>query len=216
MLYGTPASACALSPDNALAKAAEMTGYFHSETALANGEAPPDLQIAFIRCLYVDHGRGDAGGDSGFALGPVLMRPKSKGSVRLGTASPEDPPVIDFNMFGDPDDLERMVQGTRALKKVTDGQAMEAVATGQYLVPPNGNADTGLEELRDSVRGGTQTLYHPVGTCSIGKVVDGDLKVLGSENVRVVDASVMPEIPRANTNGPTVMIAEMAADLIKA
>jgi choline dehydrogenase len=132
--------------------------------------------------------------------------------------------VIDFGIFSDPSDFERVVQGCQALARVMGGARMGAVSGGGggggggggFLVPEA--RPEGVEEeawLRAQVRKHANTLYHPVGTCGMGRVVDGRLRVMGVGGLRVVDASVLPFLIRANTNAPVCMIAERAAEWIK-
>jgi choline dehydrogenase len=205
--------------DNELAACAEMTGYLRSAVAVRGGEAAPDLQVGFIKAIYLDHGKAGSGGRAGYALGPILLAPQSRGSVGLSGPRITDPPVIDFGIFSDPggSDFERMVEGCRALRGVLRGPTLAEVnGEGGFLVPEPAPQGVGEEAwLRAQVRKHTNTLYHPTGTCSMGGVVDASLRVKGVQGLRVVDASVMPFLLRANTNAPTVMIAERAADFIK-
>ena len=212
--------------DNELASCAEMTGYIRSSVAVGLGEPAPDLQIGFIKAIYLDHGKSGSGGRAGYALGPILLAPKSTGSVTLSGPSIADPPVIDFGIFSDPSDFERVVEGSRLIRRVMQGPALAAVnGEGGFLVPEprpqqgaaGGGREAEAEEawLREQVRKHTNTLYHPTSTCAMGRVVDARLRVQGVQGLRVVDASVMPFLIRANTNAPTVMIAERAADFIK-
>ena len=214
--------------DNELASCAEMTGYIRSSVAVGLGEPAPDLQIGFIKAIYLDHGKSGSGGRAGYALGPILLAPKSTGSVTLSGPSIADPPVIDFGIFSDPSDFERVVEGSRLIRRVMQGPALAAVnGEGGFLVPEprpqqgaaggGGGAEAEAEEawLREQVRKHTNTLYHPTSTCAMGRVVDARLRVQGVQGLRVVDASVMPFLIRANTNAPTVMIAERAAEFIK-
>jgi len=203
--------------NNELANCAEMTGYIRSSIARGKGERAPDLQVGFIKAIYMDHGKADSQGRAGYALGPILLSPASRGSVSISGPSINDPPVIDFNIFGEPSDLERVVEGCRLIKKIIEGPTMAAVnGPGGYLVPepcPQGGDPDAW--LRSQVRKHANTIYHPTSTCGMGRVVDGCLRVMGVEGLRVVDASVMPFLVRSNTNAPTVMIAEKAADMIK-
>ena len=111
-----------------------------------------------------------------------------------------------------------MFEGTRALWKVLTESTLRTLSDGILHLDTKGTIQLqqGLNEsdMKHMIRKNTQTLYHPVGTCGMGRVVDGELKVIGTKGLRVVDASVVPEIPRANTNACTVMIAEQAADMI--
>jgi choline dehydrogenase len=205
--------------DNELANCAEMTGYIRSGVARRGGEAPPDLQVGFIKAIYLDHGKAGSGGRSGYALGPILLSPASKGSVAISGPKLSDPPVIDFGLFSDPkgQDFERVVEGCKALQRVLRGPRLgEVNGEGGFLIPePTPLGCTEDAWLRSQVKKHTNTLYHPIGTCGMGRVVDDRLRVMGVQGLRVVDASVIPVIPRANTNAPTVMLAEKASDFIK-
>ena len=109
---------------NELANCAEMTGYMRSGVAQRGGEAAPDLQIGFIKAIYLDHGKAGSGGRYGYALGPILLAPKSRGSVGLSGPRATDPPVIDFGIFSEPSDFERVVEGCKALVRVMGGGRM--------------------------------------------------------------------------------------------
>jgi choline dehydrogenase len=185
---------------------AEVGAVLQSEPGLA----ACDLEIVFAAGHYVDHGFAAPGGH-GFSLIPVLLTPKSRGSVRLGSANPEDPPLIDPAYLSDGSDLSRLAEGVRFTRKLLD-QASLAKYRG---APVNGQ----VLEPEDHVRQWGQTLYHPVGTCRMGpdedSVVDPALRVRGVTGLRVADASVMPSIPRAHTNATTLLIAQKAAQLLR-
>lgn len=203
--------------DNELASCAEMTGYIRSTVARTKGESAPDLQIGFIKAIYLDHGKAGSGGRAGYALGPILLSPQSTGSVSLSGPSINDAPRIDFGLFNDPSDLDRVVDGARSLMRVIRGSTMAQVnAKDGFLVPDmptSGHDDDAW--LREQAKAHSNTIYHPVGTCGMGRVVDARLRVVGVRGLRVVDASVFPFLIRSNTNAPTVMIAEKASDMIK-
>jgi choline dehydrogenase-like flavoprotein len=124
---------------------------------------------------------------------------------------PSTKPRILHNYLATEQDRQVMIAGLRRCVEIADQPALRAVTTGPYGVPA-GDDDASL--LAHIERNST-TLYHPVGTCSMGSVVDNELRVHGIESLRVVDASVMPTVPRGNTNAPTIMVAEKAADLIR-
>lgn len=200
--------------DNELAKCAEMTGYIRSSTAKKNNEPAPDLQIGFIKSIYTDHGKSSHSGKYGYALGPILLSPSSKGSVKLRSNDIRDSPIIDLNIYGQNEDFERMVDGVKICKTIIEGETMSEFNADDYFIPQKGTADS-EEGFRNVIKKYSQTLYHPTSTCAMGKVVDEKLKVKGIQGLRVVDASVMPFLIRSNTNAPTVMIAEKASDIIK-
>lgn len=175
----------------------------------------PDLQIHFLPAILVDHGREQVFGH-GFTFHVCLLYPESRGEVRLQSASMGDPPVIDPNYLSDPRDLPRMRAGYRLCQRLAEAPPLKKHA------PHPREAQTGAEtdaEIDRLVMESAETVYHPVGTCRMGSddgaVVTPDLRVRGVGGLRVIDASVMPRIVGGNTNAPTVMIAERAADLIR-
>ncbi|GBP43989.1 Glucose dehydrogenase [Eumeta japonica] len=162
--------------------------------------------------------------DSSFSIIPLLLRPKSRGYLKLRDSSPFSSPLIYPNYFSHPDDMKIMVEGARIVQALTEQPALKRLNTR-----PNPNRNPGCvdrelmsdEHLECQARHHTLTIYHPVGTCAMGPasdpnaVVDPRLRVYGVKSLRVVDGSVMPEIVSGNTNAPIVMIAEKAADVIK-
>jgi choline dehydrogenase len=191
----------------------EACGFVRSSAEL---EAP-DLELIFAPVPYLEHGLVKPPGH-GITVGAILLLPKSTGSITLRSANPLDAPVIDPRYLSDPDgrDFRLLVAGMKLAHRVMRSPALAAFA-GEPMQPGRElRTDAEFEAL---VRERSETLYHPVGTCRMGSdamaVVDAQLRVRGLEALRVVDASVMPEMIRGHTNSPTVMIAEKAADLIK-
>jgi choline dehydrogenase len=176
----------------------------------------PDIQIHFTHKIL---GRPPAPpADAGYMLVSTLVRPKSRGYVRLSSSKPEDPPEIRGNYLTDPDDLKSIVEGIKVVRKIGQAKAF-APFRGVELSPgPNMKTD---DQIAMVVKATAIALYHPVGTCKMGRspddgaVVDSQLRVHGIDALRVVDASVMPTITTGNTNAATMMIAEKAADLIR-
>jgi len=176
----------------------------------------PDIQLHFGMAMVDDHGRKRHWG-TGFSCHVCLLRPKSRGSVALAAPDPMQPPVIDPNFFGDPADLESMVAGYKTTQRLMDTPAMKSLRKKDMFTAGVASDD----DIRAVLRARVDTVYHPVGTCKMGvndsmAVVDPKLKVHGVDGLRIVDASVMPTLIGGNTNAPTIMIGEKAADMIKA
>ena len=184
----------------------EAGGFFETRDGLAG----PDTQIHSTPCFFKEEGLG-AQDAQGLAAGPCVLKPTSTGTLTLRSPSPLAAPRIQHNYLGSEEDRTSIVAGLRIALNIVDQPAMKQVITGDHVVP-DGTTD---EELLAFARRVGQTLYHPTSSCSIGHVVDADLKVIGLEGLRVADASVMPTVVRGNTNAPTIMIGEKAADLIK-
>jgi choline dehydrogenase-like flavoprotein len=165
--------------------------------------------------LVDDHGRKRRWG-RGFSCHFCLLRPKSRGSVSLSSADPFAAPAIDPNFLGEADDLESMVAGYKTTRRLMETPALWALQKKDMFTEGVKTDD----DIRAVLRARVDTVYHPVGTARMGTdslaVVDPKLKVHGLEGLRVVDASVMPTLIGGNTNAPTIMIGEKAADMIKA
>jgi choline dehydrogenase-like flavoprotein len=144
-------------------------------------------------------------------IAPCQLQPESRGSVTLGGNDPTAKPIIRHNYFAAQEDMATMIGGCRTLMDIASQPALKGFAGTPFTVPDGDDDDA----IRAHVARHTTTLYHPVGTCAMGSVVDADLRVEGIESLRVVDASVMPMVPRGNTNAPVIGIAERAADLIR-
>jgi choline dehydrogenase len=176
----------------------------------------PDLQVLFGPAYYVNHGL-DRRKEHCFGFGPTLIAPESRGSVVLRSANPLDAPAIRANYLSTDADMRVIVEGVRLARQLVHTRAFQPYR-GDELHP--GVHVKNDDEIRGFIRAEAQTLYHPVGTCKMGTdalaVVDPRLRVRGIQALRVVDASVMPRIPSGNTNAPTIMIAEKAADMIRA
>jgi len=175
----------------------------------------PDVQFHFVIGIVDDHARKMHWGH-GYSCHVCVLRPKSRGSVRLASANPLDKPLIDPNFFDDPDDLETMLRGLKLMRKLMDAPALKSRRTTS-MTDANINTD---DELRELIRNRADTVYHPVGTCKMGldtmSVVDPQLRVFGIKGLRIADASVMPTLISGNTNAITMVIGERAADFIKA
>ena len=149
--------------------------------------------------------------EHGVSLSPCVLKPLSRGKVALRNASPFSKPAIMHNYYAEPEDRRSMIEGVRAALKIAAQPAMRMHITGSYRGPKSDSE----ADIWEHVQRYTQTTYHPTSTCAIGPVVDNELRVHGFEGLQVGDASVMPSIVRGNTNAPTIMIAERAADLIR-
>ena len=179
------------------------------------GLAAPDLQFHFAPAYFVDHGNEEFGGHA-FTLGPVLVTPRSRGTVRLRSADPAAKPRILTNTLAEPEDVAALVAGIKLAREMAQTSPLGDVASREFYP---GSEVTTDAELEDWLRGHVELIYHPTGTCRIGartdSVVDPQLRVHGVDGLRVCDASVFPLIPGGNTAAPTMMVAEKGADLIR-
>lgn len=191
---------------------AEVGGFIKSQPS----ERTPDLQLHFVIGKLVDHGRSIPLGH-GYSCHVCLLRPLSRGSLMLASKDPFAAPLIDPDFLGVRDDMERLARGFRLMQDLLKQPAMARLGGRETGPSAQASSDLHVEQF---VRDNADTLYHPVGSCRMGKglmdVVDHKLRVYGVQGLRVVDASIMPQIVSGNTNAPTIMIAEKAADLIKA
>ncbi len=178
----------------------------------------PDLQLHFAP-VYFDTNLEVEPTVHALTAGPVLVTPASVGKIELASADPFTAPLIDPRFLGDAGerDLARLVHGVKVARKIFAQPALAPIRRAELQPGEAVRSDT---DLADFVRRKVSTLYHPTGTCRMGTgpnaVVTPDLRVHGLQGLRVVDASVMPRIPRGNTNAPTIAIAEKAAALIVA
>lgn len=207
----------ALEPAARVEFEASQTGPFASNLAEAGGFArveegapAPDTQFHVAPVHIVDEGMSDPQAHGVWAS-PCLLTPEARGSVRLASSDPTAKPIVRNDFYSSERDLARMLAAHRLMLEVCSQPAMRPYCAEPFTMP----ADDSDEVLREHIARTTFPIYHPVGTCAIGSVVDDGLRVTGLEGVRVVDASVMPVVPRGNTNAPVIAIAERAADLIK-
>src|SRR5579864_415695 len=185
---------------------AESGGFIRTREGLA----APDVQLHAIPILFPEAGAGEILVD-GWALSACVLRPSSRGFVRLRSRVPSSKPRILHNYVQTEEDRATLLAGLRKCLDIAEQPALIEVSTGPYGAPA-GDDDA---SLMAHIERNSTTIYHPVGTCALGEVVEAELRVLGMEGLRVVDASVMPTLVRGNTNAPTIMIAERAADLIR-
>ncbi len=183
----------------------EAGGFFRTRPGLA----APDVQFHFSPSLFYDEGL-TAPHDHGYVFGPVIVKPTSRGKVMLRTPMADSKPRVVTNFLTTDEDRASFVAGTRLALEVAAQPALKAIERAPFSVP----ASDSDEDILAWGRRAGQPVYHPTSTCAMGEVVDAELRVYGFEGLRVVDASVMPTITRANTHAPTMMIAEKAADLI--
>lgn len=186
----------------------QIVATFHS--AGRGADEAPDLQ-----CLIGGPFPATAEEPASFFLAAALLKPRSRGTVRLRSADPADPPMIDLGYFRERTDLERLAAGLDRAVEVASQRSLEALATTPFVREMRTPAEMG-----EWIRRNAWTYHHPVGTCtmgpdpSAGAVVDPGGRVHGVEGLFVADASVMPDIPSANTHLPTVMVAERMSDRI--
>jgi choline dehydrogenase len=188
---------------------AEGGGFLRSKEGLA----APDLQLHFAPAFFVDHGFSKPDGN-GMSLAPIVLQPESRGRVHLNPADFHKP-LIDPRVFQSQNDLHLLRTGFKIALEIMEQDVFTPWRKARFLPLNQLDTDGAIDNyLRENV----ELLYHPVGTCKMGvtadSVVDPKLKVHGLQGLRVADASIMPTITRGNTQAPTIMIAEKAADLM--
>src|SRR3954453_21035165 len=179
-----------------------------------DGLEAPDVQFHMVAAMYMREGLLPPPAH-GITLSACVLKPRSRGQVALPSPDPTVKPFILHNYFEDPEDLRSAIEGVRLTMQIARTAPLSRYAQQPVFVPAS-DSDADIEA---HLRATAHTIYHPVGTCRMGSdavaVVDPDLRVRGVEALRVVDASVMPSVPRGNTNAPTIALAERAADLIR-
>jgi choline dehydrogenase len=182
--------------------------------ATREGLPAPDLQIHVAPTGFYDNGMHEPNSRMVTAA-PTLVSVASRGSIRLRSADPAWHPAIDAAYLEDQTDLDALLAGMRRTLEICTQGELGAYLDRPWQLPDHPSDD----DLVEHVRAWAQTLYHPTSTCAMGSgedaVVDAELRVRGVDGLRVADASVMPAVPRGNTNAPTIMVAERAADLIR-
>jgi len=194
-----------------------LTTNFAEACAFVKTRSPlpqADIELALTVAMFADHGRTLYRGH-GLSVHACLLHPKSVGQLKLASADPMVPPLIDPAFLTHPDDIKTLIEGYRVIEKVMGTKAFKAFNPRSVIETPM-TTDAEIEQV---LRNRSDTLYHPVGTCKMGSddmaVVDARLKVHGLEGLRVVDASIMPTIIGCSTTAATIMIGEKAADFIR-
>lgn len=186
--------------------------FVHTEVSV---DGVPDLQFFSCPMLWVPPGYPNEG--PGFASTACLTHPQSRGSITLRSIDPKDSPCIRMNYLQSESDVQKLVLGLKIIRELFNTDLFDEFRGEEVAPGADVTSDAALEAY---VREAVNTVFHPVGTCKMGTdpmaVVDHKLRVHGVERLRVVDASIVPTITTGNTNAPTIMIGEKAADLIKA
>ncbi len=184
-----------------------------------DGTGDPVIQVYCVpKTSYIDKDVRGVPDIDGVTLHAVLLRPKSIGWLKLRSANPADLPLVNPNYLGHPDDVKHLREGMRVAREILAARPLSDIVRKEILPGPGIQSD---DELDEHVRRTVKTDYHPVGTCRMGAdsdpdaVVRPDLSVRGIEGLRVIDASVMPKLVSANTNAPTMALADRAIDIIR-
>ncbi|WBU54567.1 GMC family oxidoreductase [Paracoccus sp. SCSIO 75233] len=190
----------------------ETGGFWYLE----EGARSPDVQF------HLGLGSGIEAGvaampDGGVTLNSAYLRPRSRGTVRLASNDPKAAPLIDPNYWADPHDREMSIRGLKLIQEIMSQEALKPFVKREVLPGPEVRTE---QEYFEHACANAKTDHHPAGTCRMGAddgaVVDTRLRFNGIEGLRIVDASIMPRLVSSNTNAPTIMIAEKAADMIRA
>jgi choline dehydrogenase-like flavoprotein len=184
---------------------AEAGGFWRSR----DGLAAPDVQFHMAPVMFTEEGLVPPS-EHAWSAGACVLTPEGRGEVRLRSADPAAKPRILTRWLDGERDWATMLAAQRLLLDIARRDPIARHGTTPFKAPAS-NSDA---DLRAHVREVAHCLYHPVGTCAIGSVVDAELRVRGVDGLRVADASVMPAVPRGNTNAPAIMVGERAADLL--
>jgi choline dehydrogenase-like flavoprotein len=194
----------------------ETGGFWYADRDSPSRDRSPDIQFHLGLGSGIEAGMAKLN-NAGVTLNTAYLRPRSRGTVRLSSADPAAAPLLDPNYWSDPHDRDMAIKGLRLARDIIGAPAMRRYVQSEILPGSRANSD---QELFEYACANAKTDHHPVGTCRMGaasdpdSVVTSDLRLIGLEGLRVVDASVMPFVPSCNTNAPTIMVAEKAADMI--
>lgn len=179
------------------------------------GDGRPDIQIHTTPTLVGDVDRKPIDGH-GITIGPCVVRPKSRGTVRLASKDPRTPALLDPRFYSDPYDMETMIRGVKISRKILRAPALREVIAEELL--PSSQEEISDTRLEEHIRAISKTVFHPAGSCRMGvdalAVVDPQLRVHGIQNLRVADASIVPTLVSGNTNATAIMIGERCADFV--
>jgi choline dehydrogenase len=178
--------------------------------------ATPDVQMHLIPYSIKDPKRRKLQDFPSMTVACYQLRPESLGTVHIRSADPDAHPAIRFNFLGDTIDQRAMADGFRMMRRIVESPAMDHLRGEEFSPGKQVESD---DQILTWIRNNSQTAYHPIGTCRMGQgpntVVDEKLRVHGIEGLRVADASIFPTMPSGNTNAPSIMVGEKAADLIR-
>jgi choline dehydrogenase len=184
-----------------------------------DGSGDPVVQIWCVpKTSYIDKDVRGVPDIDGVTLHAVLLRPRSVGWVKLRSADPNALPLVNPNYLAHPDDIAHLREGLRVARRILAEKPLAEIVRDEILPGPQAVGDEALDE---HIRRTVKTDYHPVGTCRMGAaddpeaVVTPDLRVRGVDALRVIDASVMPKLVSANTNGPTMALADRAVAIMR-
>jgi choline dehydrogenase len=192
---------------------AESGAFFKSDESIQ----VPDLQLVWVAGIVDNHARKQHWGH-GYSCHLTLLRPKSKGTVRLASSNIHDAPLINPKFLNEKQDIEIMLKGAQIMQSILQAEPFQGQIK-KWLYPIEKD---NIKQLEEDIRNRADTQYHPVGTCKMAAksdvmaVVDHRLKIHGLNNIRIADASIMPTLVGGNTNAPTIMIGEKAAEMIVA
>ena len=193
------------------------TGLAHAFIKTRPELATPDVQFFFMHASYANAADRTLDHKPGMTIGVTQLRPQSVGSIHIKSSDPYEMPSIKPNFLSVREDETCLIEGMKAARDIMRQPALDTYCDFEMSPGPNVHTD---EQWLDFARSNGQTIYHPVGTCKMGvdarAVVDPTLKVYGLTGLRIVDASVIPQIVSANTEAAVLMVAEKGADLILA